>query len=94
MHISSIKNQTLHYLHDSVLNLHGLLGNPKAVFAAMLVLSFQLLYTYAPPMQAMFHSRPLGLLEWSLIGLAGLALFLVVELEKAVLRRFLAANRT
>ncbi|MCP5231109.1 MAG: cation-transporting P-type ATPase [Zoogloeaceae bacterium] len=75
------------YLLDGVLNMEGLFGNRKAVLAAVLVIFFQLLYTYAPPMQLMFHSRPLGWLDWALIFGAGLILLLLVELEKAVLRR-------
>ncbi|MCB1734889.1 MAG: cation transporting ATPase C-terminal domain-containing protein [Gammaproteobacteria bacterium] len=75
------------YLRHGVLNRDGLFGNPKAVLAAGLVMFFQLLYIYAPPMQAMFHSCPLSPSAWALIVLAGLALLRLVELGKALTRR-------
>jgi hypothetical protein len=48
----------------------------------------QALLTYAPPMQALFGTAGLDAMSWALIvGLAS-AKFVLVELEKAVLRRF------
>ena len=48
--------------------------------AACVVL--QLLYTYAPPLQALFGSVGLAPGEWARVLLAGLGLFCVAELEK------------
>ena len=75
------------YLVASSLNLRALTGNRYALMATLIVLLFQLLFTYAPPMQALFHTRPLEPLHWLLIVGVGLVVFLMVELEKAWLRR-------
>jgi len=56
------------------------------------VISFQLLFTYAPFMQWLFHSRPLSATVWLVcIGVA-VTIFLLVELEKSVIRN-VAHNR-
>jgi magnesium-transporting ATPase (P-type) len=75
------------YLTASSLNSGALTGNRYALIATGIVLLFQVLFTYAPPMQALFHTQALSLQHWLLIGAAGLAVFLVVEMEKAWLRR-------
>jgi magnesium-transporting ATPase (P-type) len=62
-------------------------GNAVAVWMAVITLVLQLLFTYAPPLQAMFGTAPLDASAWLLIvGLAS-AKFLIVEGEKGVLRR-------
>ena len=71
----------------SVLNREGLLGNNKALAAIAIVLLFQLLFTYLPLMQLFFHSAPISAESWLRILLAGVLLFLLVELEKLLVRR-------
>ena len=64
-----------------------LTGNTIAVWACVITLVLQALFTYAPPMQALFGTAALDLWSWLLItGLAS-AKFVLVEVEKAVLRR-------
>lgn len=75
------------YLTASSLNIAALTGNRYAVIATAIVLLFQLLFTYAPPMQLLFHTRGLDALHWLLIAAAGLVVFVIVEMEKAWLRR-------
>ena len=65
----------------------GLLGSRAVLVAIALVLALQLLYTYAPPLQALFDSAALGWHEWLLMALAGLLVFAMVELEKTWQRR-------
>ncbi len=62
-------------------------GNRTALVATVLVIGFQLLFTYLPPMQRLFgtSSYPLAL-WWPVIGI-GAAVFVLVEVEKAWLRR-------
>ncbi|CAA7615082.1 HAD-IC family P-type ATPase [Magnetospirillum sp. UT-4] len=62
-------------------------GSRPALVSIAMVVAWQLLFTYAPPMQALFDSAPLGLDAWGRIALAGLAVFLAIEAEKLVLRR-------
>ncbi len=64
-----------------------LTGNPMAFWVSVLLIGFQLLFTYAPPMQQVFHTAPLDATSWLIILALGLGKFLAVEAEKAVLRR-------
>jgi len=64
-----------------------LTGNPVALWMSVLLIAFQLLFTYAPPMQQVFHTTALDITSWLLILALGLGKFLAVEAEKAVLRR-------
>ena len=50
-----------------------------------LVAGLQLAFTYAPPFQLMFETRAVGLVDGLVTVAAGVALLLVLELEKAVL---------
>jgi len=65
----------------------GLLGSRAVLLAIALVVGLQLLYTYAPPLQALFGSAALGWHEWPLMLVAGLLVFAMVELEKSWQRR-------
>jgi magnesium-transporting ATPase (P-type) len=64
-----------------------LYGNPAAFWASILLIGLQVLLTYAPPLQAMFHTVPLDALSWAMIVALALAKFLAVEAEKWLLRR-------
>lgn len=60
----------------------GLFANPLAIFGASAMIGAQLLFTYAPFMQQLFHTAPLAGGAWLRIaGVAALA-FVLVELEK------------
>lgn len=61
-------------------------GNRVAAWICGLLIGFQLLLTYAPPMQAVFQTAALDALSWLVILSLGLLKFLAVELGKAVLR--------
>ena len=73
-------------LDRSVLSL-GLFSNRWVLGGAAAMLGLQLLYTYAPFMNTLFGSAPLGWLEWLKIMACGLAVFLVVELDKKLTAR-------
>lgn len=75
------------HLMQSCLTVEGVTGSRPVLVAIGLVLILQLLFTYAPPMQALFRTAPLDAEIWGLMTAAGLAVFLLVEAEKAVLRR-------
>nr|MCU0952696.1 cation transporting ATPase C-terminal domain-containing protein [Burkholderiaceae bacterium] len=64
-----------------------LFGNRVALFAAAALLALQLAFTYLPPMQALFQTEPLGADVWLRMALFAIAVFLLVEGEKWVLRR-------
>jgi magnesium-transporting ATPase (P-type) len=70
-----------------VLNREGLTGNHYVLLAIAACIPLQLAYTYTPFMQAVFGSTGLSGLEWLKVLGAGLLVFSVAELEKAVMRR-------
>ncbi len=60
----------------------------RAMWIAIgLLILLQLAFTYAPVMHTLFGTTAIGLQDWGRILLFGLAVFLIVELEKTVVRR-------
>jgi hypothetical protein len=58
-----------------------------AIWVSAILIVFQLLFTYAPPFQQVFHTTALDVVSWLVILALGAGKFLAVEAEKAVLRR-------
>ncbi|ACL71390.1 cation-transporting P-type ATPase [Thioalkalivibrio sulfidiphilus] len=78
----------LRLIYQPVL-LGGELFRSGAMWIAIGVLVLlQLAFTYAPVMQALFGTVNLSLQDWGRILLFGAAVFIIVELEKTVIRRF------
>jgi magnesium-transporting ATPase (P-type) len=50
------------------------------------VVILQLLFTYAPPLQALFDTEAIPLRIWPWLLLGGLVFFFVVEAEKLIIR--------
>ncbi|WP_409330468.1 HAD-IC family P-type ATPase [Trujillonella humicola] len=65
----------------------GLLGNRWVSVGLTAMLGLQLLFTYAPWMNRLFHSAPIPPLWWLGITGVGVVVFLVVEVEKWLGRR-------
>ncbi|MDH0701963.1 HAD-IC family P-type ATPase, partial [Pseudomonas toyotomiensis] len=72
----------------SVLSFKGLFGSRAVLLAIAACLLLQALYTYAPPMQRLFNSTALDAAQWARVVLAGLAVFVIAELEKWLIRRW------
>jgi magnesium-transporting ATPase (P-type) len=70
----------------SALDRETFTGNPVALWVTAIMLVLQMLFTYAPPMQLFFQTEGLDATSWAVIGLLAVALFVAVELEKAVWR--------
>jgi len=68
----------------------GILGSRAVGVAIGLVLAFQLLFTYAPPFQALFRTRPLDMAMWGEVVAIASIVFFLVEIEKWAMRRFRA----
>ena len=68
-------------------NWRGLFGSRPVLLAAAILLVLQALFTYAPPLQTLFHTVPLSPADWLRIFAFGLFVFLAVEIEKTILRR-------
>jgi len=60
----------------------GLFTNPAAIGGALGMILLQLAFTYAPPMNRLFGTAPIGWTASGAILLFGLALYLIVETEK------------
>ncbi len=75
------------YLLDSSLSLKAHLGNRYLPLGIGTVLVLQLLFTYAPPFQALFDTEGLPFVTWLRLLLGGFLFFLLVEAEKWVLRQ-------
>lgn len=73
-------------IYNSVLDREGMLGSPYVLGAVAVCALLQLLFTYAPFMQAVFGSAALTLADWGKVLGAGLLVFVVAELEKWVVR--------
>ncbi|KGG84323.1 HAD-IC family P-type ATPase [Comamonas thiooxydans] len=77
---------SVRYTQGTSLSLRGVLGTPAVLLGVAGVTLVQLLFTYTPPMQALFDSRPVDLAAGLLaIGL-GVALLLLLEVEKLLVR--------
>lgn len=78
---------SVRYLKARSFTWQGVRGTPRVLAAVGGVFALQLLFTYAPVMQQLFQTEALPL-TWGLrIVAVGVALLIVLELEKAVLRR-------
>ena len=74
------------YKVGSSLSFKAHLGNKYLPLGIGTVVVLQLLFTYAPPLQALFDTEPIPLRIWPKLILGGFMFFLVVELEKVIIR--------
>jgi len=74
------------YLLDSSLSLKAHLGNKYLPLGILAVVVLQLLFTYTTPFHVMFGNEAVPLRIWPWLFAGGLAFFLVVEIEKFVIR--------
>jgi Ca2+-transporting ATPase len=65
----------------------GLFSNRWVLVGVASMIVLQMLFTYAPPMQALFGSESIGLDYWTLILGWSLVAFVLVEIEKRVRMR-------
>jgi magnesium-transporting ATPase (P-type) len=74
------------YLLDSSASITAHLGNKYLPLGIGAVVILQLLFTYAPPLQALFDNQAIPLWVWPWLFGGGLVFFLVVEAEKLIIR--------
>ncbi len=74
------------YLLDSSLSVRAHMGNPFLWYGIATVVVLQLLFTYAPPFHAIFDTEALPLGAWLWLVAGGIVFFLVVEIEKLIIR--------
>ena len=82
------------YLLNSSISFMAHLGNKYLFYGIGTVIVLQLLFTYAPPLQVMFGNEAIPFRVWPWLILGGLLFFLIVEVEKLVIRSSDALRNT
>ena len=76
-------------IHDPAWTLSGLFGSRPVLLSIGLVAVAQMLFTYLPAMQFLFRTAPLALPDWGKISAFAVGVFVLVELEKALIGRLI-----
>ncbi len=74
------------FLLESSFSLRALRGNKWIPISIAAIIVLQLLFTYAPPMQTVFGTQGLELRPWLWLIAGGFVFFVLVELEKTLIR--------
>jgi magnesium-transporting ATPase (P-type) len=82
------------YLLDSSLSLKAHAGNKYLPFGIGAVVVLQLLFTYTPPFHALFGTENIPLHVWPWLIAGGVIFFVIVEVEKFVIRSSRWLRRT
>ena len=72
--------------HESVFSV-GLLSNPLLLAAGCFGIALMAAISYAPPLQAVFHTAPISATDWAVLTAFGLLLLCAEEARKAWSRR-------
>ena len=84
---------SVRYVHGTSLTWKGVLGTPAVLLGVGLVAAGQFAMTYLPPMQAIFDTRPVALLDGLAVIAVGVILLLAVETETWIRNGLLARTR-
>ena len=79
---------SVRYLKARSFTWQGVRGTPRVLVAVAGVVLLQMLFTYAPPMQRLFHTEALASAWGASILACGAMVLVLLELEKALLRRW------
>ncbi|WP_417826053.1 cation-transporting P-type ATPase [Thalassospira povalilytica] len=77
---------SVRYLGGTSLTLRGMVGTRPVLIAISSVFVLQLIFTYVPVMHFLFETRPVSIVAGIGIIAAGIGLFVILELEKLVIR--------
>jgi magnesium-transporting ATPase (P-type) len=83
---------SVRYVHGPSITWRGIFGTPAVLIGVALVVAMQFAFTYVPAMQRVFGTAPIGLLDGLLIVGVGVALLLLVEIEKRIMGSVLATR--
>lgn len=75
------------FIERSSLSIQRLLANNKALISVVVLAALQLAFTHLGPMQQLFGTASISILEWGWCIVAGIGVFLIVEIEKTIKRR-------
>ncbi len=76
------------YLKDSVFSREGFLGSRVVLLAIGIIVLIQIPFTYMPIFQTIFSTASIPLSDWGRLLVCTFMVFLIVELEKYLMRRF------
>jgi magnesium-transporting ATPase (P-type) len=79
---------SVRYGDTTSLTLRGMRGTRAVLIGVAVTVLAQLAFTYLPPMQALFATEPVPFVAGLGVIGTGVALLLIIEVEKAFLRRF------
>jgi len=74
------------YITASIFNWEGFTGNRYALIAIVILMIFQMGFTYLVPMQVLFGTAAIDHHMWSRIVLVASSVLFLVELEKCIVR--------
>jgi magnesium-transporting ATPase (P-type) len=77
---------SVRYVHGTALTWRGALGTPAVLVGVAVVAAAQFVFTFAPFMQRLFATYPLEPADFLAVIAIGVALLIIVEIEKLVLR--------
>ncbi|MEX0960118.1 MAG: HAD-IC family P-type ATPase, partial [Burkholderiales bacterium] len=80
------------FLYAPSWTIEGLVGNKVVLLAIGVCLALQLLFTYAPFMNRLFGTEALDAAAWLYCLGVGLTIFVLVEIEKLVVRKRMAGR--
>ncbi len=83
---------SVRYRHGGALSWRGIQGTPAVLGAVALVVALQAVFTYLPLMQGLFDTVALSPWHVAQCALAGVALLLLLEGERALARRWAAPS--
>ncbi|MDP3242970.1 MAG: cation-transporting P-type ATPase [Reyranella sp.] len=75
---------SVRYVHGTSLTWQGILGTRAVLIGVAIVVAAQFAFTYLPPLQAIFGSRPISLGDGIVIVAIGFVFLMVVEVEKRI----------
>jgi magnesium-transporting ATPase (P-type) len=78
---------SVRYLHMTSFSWTGAMGTPSVLIGIGAVIVAQLVFTYAPFMQATFGTRAVSLSDGATVVVVGVVFFLVMETEKLLRHR-------
>ena len=79
---------SVRYLIAPSLTIDGLTGNQYVLYAIGILIVFQLVFTYFPPMQALFATTNMTLETWIKVITVSSSVLFLVEIEKYLFRKF------
>ena len=66
----------------------GVFSNPWIWAGIAAMTAVQLLFTYLPVMNQLFHTAPIGIIDWMYILAVGVIIYFIIGSEKTMRRHF------